>query len=75
MTNIFIKSNFSLNYEIVEDYINHYKNIMKYDDQQYLFAKEIIKESKQVYDDLVIKLKVNKKCKEGLINNVNINCI
>ena len=48
---------------------------MKYDDQQYLFAKEIIKESKQVYDDLVIKLKVNKKCKEGLINNVNINCI
>ena len=75
MTDIFIKTNFSLSYEIVEAYINHYKKIMKYDDQQYLFAKEMIKESKQVYDDLVTKLKVNKKCKEGLINNNNINCI
>jgi len=75
MTYVFIKSNFSLKYEIVKAYINHYKKIMKYDDQEYLFAREIIKESKYVYDDLVKNLKVNKKCKEGLINNVNINCI
>ena len=75
MTYAFIKSNFSLKYENVKAYINHYKNIMKYDDQEYLFAREIIKESKYVYDDLVKNLKVNKKCKEGLLNNVNINCI
>ena len=75
MTYTFISNKYKLKYEIIEDYINYYKRIMKYDDQEYLFAKEIIKESKHVYDYLVGNLKVNKKCKEGLINNDNINCI
>ena len=75
MTYTFIRNKYKLKYEIIEDYINYYKRIMKYDDQEYLFAKEIIKESKHVYDYLVGNLKVNKKCKEGLINNDNINCI
>jgi len=75
MTYVFIKRNFSLKYEIVKAYINHYKKIMKYDDQEYLFAREIIKESKYVYDDLVKNLKVNKKCKEGLLDNHNFKCI
>ncbi len=75
MTSIFINNKYKLKYEIIEDYINYYKRIMKYDDQEYLFAKEIIKESKHVYDYLVGNLKVNKKCKEGLINNDNINYI
>ena len=49
---------------------------MEYDNEQdYLFAREIFKESKYVYDDLIRNLKVNKLCKEGLINNVNLNCI
>ena len=71
MTYTFISNKYKLKYEIIEDYINYYKRIMKYDAQEYLFAKEIIKESKHVYDYLVGNLKVNKKCKEGLINNVN----
>ena len=75
MTYTFISNKYKLKYEIIEDYINYYKRVMKYDDQEYLFAKEIIKESKHVYDYLVGDLKVNKKCKEGLINNDNINCI
>ena len=75
MTYTFISNKYKLKYEIIEDYINYYKRIMKYDEQEYLFAKEIIKESKHVYDYLVGNLKVNKKCKEGLINNDNINCI
>ena len=75
MTYTFISNKYKLKYEIIEDYINYYKRIMKYDAQEYLFAKEIIKESKHVYDYLVGNLKVNKKCKEGLINNDNINCI
>ena len=75
MTYTFISNKYKLKYEIIEDYINYYKRIMKYDDQEYLFAKEIIKESKHVYDYLVGNLKVNKKCKEGLINNDNINYI
>ena len=75
MTYTFISNKYKLKYEIIEDYINYYKRVMKYDDQEYLFAKEIIKESKHVYDYLVGNLKVNKKCKEGLINNDNINCI
>ena len=75
MTYTFISNKYKLKYEIIEDYINYYKRIMKYDDQEYLFAKEIIKESKHVYDYLVSNLKVNKKCKEGIINNNNINCI
>ena len=75
MTYTFISNKYKLKYEIIEDYINYYKRVMKYDDQDYLFAKEIIKESKHVYDYLVGNLKVNKKCKEGLINNDNINCI
>ena len=49
---------------------------MDYNDEQYyFFAKEIIKESKYVYDNLASDLKLNKKCKEGLINSVNIHCI
>ena len=75
MTYTFISNKYKLKYEIIEDYINYYKRVMKYEDQEYLFAKEIIKESKHVYDYLVGNLKVNKKCKEGLINNDNINCI
>ena len=75
MTYTFISNKYKLKYEIIEEYINYYKRVMKYDDQEYLFAKEIIKESKHVYDYLVGNLKVNKKCKEGLINNDNINCI
>ena len=75
MTYTFISNKYKLKYEIIEDYINYYKRVMKYDEQEYLFAKEIIKESKHVYDYLVGNLKVNKKCKEGLINNANINCI
>ena len=75
MTYTFISNKYKLKYEIIEDYINYYKRIMKYDAQEYLFAKEIIKESKHVYDYLVGNLKVNKKCKEGLINNDNINYI
>ena len=75
MTYTFISNKYKLKYEIIEDYINYYKRVMKYDDEEYLFSKEIIKESKHVYDYLVGNLKVNKKCKEGLINNDNINCI
>ena len=75
MTYTFISNKYKLKYEIIEDYINYYKRVMKYDEQEYLFAKEIIKESKHVYDYLVGNLKVNKKCKEGLINNDNINYI
>ena len=75
MTYIFIESNFSLKYGIVEAHINYYRNIMKYDEQDYNFSREIIMESKQVYDDLANKLKVSKLCKEGLINSININCV
>ena len=75
MTYTFISNKYKLKYDIIEDYINYYKRVMKYGDQEYVFAKEIIKESKHVYDYLVGNLKVNKKCKEGLINNDNINCI
>ena len=73
---VFIKNNFSKENDTIKAYINHYKNVMEYDNEQdYLFAREIIKESKYVYDDLIRNLKVNKLCKEGLINNVNLNCI
>ena len=75
MTNTFIINKFKQKYEIVENCINYYKKVMNYDEQEYLFAKEIIKESKHVYDYLVSNLKVNKKCKEGIINNNNINYI
>ena len=73
---VFIKNNFSKESDTIKAYINHYKNILEYNDEQdYLFAREVIKESKYVYDDLIRNLKVNKLCKEGLINNVNLNCI
>ena len=73
---VFIKNNFSKENDTIKAYINHYKNVMEYDNEQdYLFAREIIKESKYVYDDLIRNLKVNKLCKEGLINNINLNCI
>ena len=49
--------------------------MLNYDDQEYLYAREIIKESKQVYDGLVRNMEVNKKCKEGMINNINIHYI
>ena len=76
ITYVFVKNNFSLENDTVKAYINHYKNVLEYNDEQdYLFAREVIKESKYVYDDLISKLKVNKLCKEGLINNININCI
>jgi hypothetical protein len=76
ITYVFIKNNFSLENDTIKAYINHYKNILEYNDENdYLFAREIIKESKYVYDDLIRNLKVNKLCKEGLINNVNLNCI
>ena len=75
MTNTFIINKYKQKYDIMENCINYYKKVMNYDEQEYLFAKEIIKESKHVYDYLVSNLKVNKKCKEGLINNNTINCI
>ena len=76
LTYSFIKYNYLLENDIIKEYISHYKNIIEYnEEQEYFFAKEIIKESKYVYDDLISSLKVNKRCKEGLINNVNINCI
>ena len=75
MTYCFIQSNLSLRYEIVEAYINHYKNKMNYDAQDYFFSREIIKESKKVFDDLANKLNVNNLCRKGLIDSVNINCI
>ena len=75
MTNTFIINKYKQKYDIVENCINYYKKVMNYDEQEYLFAKEIIKESKHVYDYLVSNLKVNKKCKEGIINNNNINYI
>ena len=72
----FIKNNFFLENDVIKGYINQFKDIMEYDEQQdYSFGKEIIKESKNVYDKLVSGLKLNKKCKEGLISNVNIQCI
>ena len=76
ITYIFVKNNFSKENDTIKAYINHYKNVLKYNDEQdFLFAREVIKESKYVYDDLIRNLKVNKLCKEGLINNVNLNCI
>lgn len=73
---VFIKNNFSKENDTIKAYINHYKNVLEYNDEQdYLFAREVIKESKYVYDDFIRNLKVNKLCKEGLINNVNLNCI
>ena len=76
ITYIFVKNNFSKENDTIKAYINHYKNVLKYNDEQdFLFAREVIKESKYVYDDLILNLKVNKLCKEGLINNVNLNCI
>ena len=76
ITYVFVKNNFSKENDTIKAYINHYKNVLEYDDEQdYLFAREVIKESKYVYDDLIRNLKVNKLCKEGLINNVNLNCI
>ena len=76
ITYVFVKNNFSKENDTIKAYINHYKNVLEYNDEQdYLFAREIIKESKYVYDDLIRNLKVNKLCKEGLINNVNLNCI
>jgi hypothetical protein len=76
ITYVFIKNNLSLENDTIKAYINHYKNILEYhDENDYLFAREIIKESKYVYDDLIRNLKVNKLCKEGLINNINLNCI
>ena len=75
MTYEFLKKNNSIKYEIVKTYIKYYKQVLNYDDQEYLYAREIIKESKQVYDGFVRNMEVNKKCKEGMINNVNINYI
>ena len=75
MTYEFLKNNNSIKHEIVKAHIKYYKQVLNYDDQEYLFAREIIKESKQVYDGLVSNMKVNKKCKEGMINNINIHYI
>lgn len=75
MTYTLIQNKYSQKYEIVESYISYYKNILIYDEQEYLFSREFIKESKKVYDDLANKLNVNKSTKEGLIDNININCI
>ena len=76
LTYSFIKNNFLLENDVIKEYINQYENIMEYNDERdYYFAKEIIKESKYVYDNLASDLKLNKKCKEGLINSVNIHCI
>ena len=75
MTYEFLKNNNSIKYEIVKTYIKYYKQVLNYDDQEYLYAREIIKESKQVYDGLVRNMEVNKKCKEGMINNINIHYI
>ena len=76
MTYDFIKNNFFLENDVIKGYINQFKDIMEYDEQQdYSFGKEIIIEAKNVYDKLVSGLKLNKKCKEGLISDVNIQCI
>ena len=75
MTYEFLKKNNLIKYEIVKTYIKYYKQVLNYDDQEYLYAREIIKESKQVYDGLVRNMEVNKKCKEGMINNINIHYI
>ena len=75
LTYNFIKNNDSLENNTVLWYINYYNNILNYDVQEYSTAKSIILESKNVYDAFVNELKVNKNCKEGLINGNNINCI
>ena len=75
LTYNFIKKNDSLENDFVLGHINYYKDLMNYDVQEYFSAKNILIESKNVYDSFVNELKVNTKCKEGFIKDNNINCI
>ena len=75
LTYNFLKNNNSLENETVLCYINHYKEIMKYNIQDYYFSKDLLLDSKKVYDEFASKLTVDKTFKEGLINNINIKCI
>ena len=75
LTYNFIKNNYSLENDSVLKYLNYYKNIIKYNIQDYYSSKSLISESIKVYHNFVNILNVNKKCKNGLINVDNINLV
>ena len=75
MTRNFLKNHKSLQDEIVNDFIDYYKNKVKFDESFYLSCCTLIKESKYIYDNYVSLMNVNTLCKQGLINIYNLDYI
>lgn len=75
MTRNFLKNHKSLQDEIVNDFIDYYKNKVDLDESFYLSCCTLVKESKYIYDNYVSLMNVNTLCKQGLINIYNLDYI
>ena len=75
MTKSFLKNNMSLEDQIVEQFIEYYKNKILFDVNSYQKCCDLIKESKYSFDKLLYEKSVNNLCKENLIHVNNLNSI
>ena len=75
MTRNFLKNNYFLKDEIVDNNIEFFKSKMEYSNYLYNSYCDIIKESKYIYDNYMNLLNVNNLCKQGLLHLNNINSI
>lgn len=75
MTKSFLKNNMSLEDQIVEQFIEYYKNKILFDVNSYQKCCDLIKESKYSFDKLLYEKSVNNLYKENLIHVNNLNLI
>lgn len=75
MTKSFLKNNNFIKDEIVDLYIENYKNKININQSYYQSCVNFVKEAKYYYDNYLDLLNLNNLYKNGVISIYNINCI